>query len=143
VIAAKPETVWEVLDNPYYTPKLYPDFLSIKVEPEGRASVGQKRTSTARAGNKLFEIKTKVAELIPSKKFVLVQREGGAFTVFKEVLELTPSGNGTQVVASFEFSISQNYFQGMNIVALESAARTNLESFLKNLKELAELKPLR
>ena len=143
LIAAKPETVWEVLDNPYYAPKLHPDLLTTKVEPGGRASVGQNRTSTARAGTRIFEIRTRVAEIVPARRFVLVHREGGAYTLFKAVLELTPSGNGTQLVASFEFVVSQSYFEGMNIVALESAARTNLVSYLKNLKELSELKPLR
>ena len=143
LIAAKPEAVWEILDNPLYTPKLYPDILSMKVEPEGRASVGQHRTSSARAGTRLFEIRTEVAELIPARRFVLRGREGGAFTEFKEVLEMAPSGSGTQVTASFEYDVSQSYFEGLNIVALENALRTNLISYLKNLKDLAELKPLR
>ncbi len=142
LIGASPDAVWEVLENPSFVPKLYPDFISTKTVPEGRASLGQLRISTARAGSKVFEIRTEVAELVPGKKLVLVAPKGGAFDTLKESVELSPSGGGTQVRASFDYVVSQSYFGGMNIVVLESAVRANAAAFLKNLKELAELKPL-
>ncbi|HUI85969.1 MAG TPA: SRPBCC family protein [Nitrososphaerales archaeon] len=142
-IAAPPETVWEILENPIYTMKLYPDFLAIKVEPEGRTAAGQMRISKARAGTKLFEIRTVVSEVVPCKRLVLKESKGGAFTDFKEVIELTREKSATRLSASFDFTVSQSYFEGMNVAALEGAARSNMISFLKNLRELAELKPLR
>ena len=37
LVDARPEAVWEVLTDPNYVPKLYPDILNVVVEPpEGR-----------------------------------------------------------------------------------------------------------
>lgn len=82
LIQAKPESVWEVLVDPYYTPHLFPDVLNITTEPPGRSIVGQKRTSDARMGRRLIQYRTQVTELIPPKRFVLTGLGGGAFDVF-------------------------------------------------------------
>ena len=78
LVDARPEAVWEVLTDPNYVPKLYPDILNVVAEPPGRATVGQWRTVSGRVGKRLIEFKTKVAEMVPLKKFVVVGRRGGA-----------------------------------------------------------------
>jgi len=78
LVEAKPESVWEVLMDPYYTPKLYPDMINITADPPGRAVVGQNRTLGGRAGRRLIEFKTQVSELVPNKLFAIKGRPGGA-----------------------------------------------------------------
>jgi carbon monoxide dehydrogenase subunit G len=143
LIEAKPEVVWDILTDPNYIPKLYPDMLNIVVDPPGRATVGQYRTLSGRAGKRLIEFKTKVAELVPMQRFVIAGRRGGAFESFSEVIELEEVKKGTMVGALFLFKLSVGYFgPGFDLLALEKAARFNEEMHVKNLKELSELKHL-
>lgn len=144
VVTAPIKTVWAILDEPRYIPKLYPDVLEIRVDPEGPVVVGQKRTITARMGTRSVELHTKVAEAIPEKKLVLVQGEGGGFEHFRQELVLYAVGGGTEVHASFESRISRDYF-GPNIseVMIDRLTMDNADRFLTNLKELSELRPLR
>jgi len=142
VINAKPEAVWEILASPIYIPKLYPDFISTKVEPEGRTAVGQKRTSTARAGTKLIEIITEVTEFLPPRRMVLIGCKGGAFADFRQIVELTPQGSATRLDTSYNYTLSTDYFKGMSIPAVENAAKQNQVTYLNNLKMLSELKPI-
>ncbi|MGA2198481.1 MAG: SRPBCC family protein [Nitrososphaerales archaeon] len=140
---ARPEAVWDVLTDPNYIPKLYPDLLNIVVDPPGRARVGQYRTLNGRVGKRLIEFKTKVAELVPLQRFVIAGRRGGAFESFSEVIELEGVKEGTMVGALFLFKVSDAYFgPGFDLLALEKAARLNQEMYVKNLKELSELKPV-
>jgi uncharacterized protein YndB with AHSA1/START domain len=141
VIEAKPERVWEVLVDPYYTPKLYPDTLNISVEPPGRAVVGQKRTVGARAGKRVIELRTEVADLVPQKRFELRGREGGAFEEFSEVLDLEEFKGGTRLNVTFRFKVLESYFgPAFDLLTLEQMAVRNQEVYIKNLKELAELR---
>jgi hypothetical protein len=143
LIQAKPESVWEVLVDPYYTPKLFPDVLNIIAEPPGRSIVGQKRTSEVRLGKRLIQYRTQVTELIPLKRFVLTGLRGGAFDVFSQIVELAPAKEGTQVRVVFFFKLSKDYFEpGFDFMVLTLAASRNQDLYLKNLKELSELRPV-
>ncbi len=142
LVEAGPEAVWAVLMDPNFIPKLYPDMLNISVDPPGRTAVGQYRTLGGRVGKRLIEFRTRVAELVPLRRFVITGRRGGALESFQEVLELEAVDEGTIVRASFEFKVSQAYFgPGFDYQALSQAARLNEELYVKNLKELSELKP--
>src|SRR5271169_1631855 len=110
LVEAPPEAVWEVLVDPYFLPKLYPDILNVTVVPPGRAVVGQERTVGGRAGKRLIELRTKVVELIPNKRFEVTGRAGGAFEEFSEVMELSPVDGRTRLNVKFFFKISQEYF---------------------------------
>lgn len=141
LVEAKPEAVWAVLTDANYIPKLYPDMLNIRVEPPGHARVGQYRTLSGRAGRRLIEFKTKVTELVPFKRFVITGRRGGALETFSEVIELEENEEGTIVSALFDFKVSEAYFgPGFDIMALTQAAKLNQELYIKNLKELSELR---
>ncbi|MDA4137287.1 MAG: SRPBCC family protein [Thaumarchaeota archaeon] len=143
LVNAAPQVVWEVLTDPHYVPKLYPDLLNIVIEPEGRAVVGQRRTAAGKIGRRLIELRTEVSELVPLKRFALVGRRGGALEEFSEVIELSGLAGGTKIDAVFIFKISEAYFgPDFDMLALTKAAATNQETYLKNLKDLSELRSL-
>ena len=140
-IRASPEIVWEVLADPHYVPRLYPDMLNIRLDPEGRVTPGQWRTLTGRAAKRLIEFKTKVTEVVPLKRLVIEGRRGGAFETFSQIVELTETGTGTDVKVEFRFKVSSAYFGiGFDPLALELMAEANQRVYVKNLKELSELK---
>lgn len=142
-VEAKPEAVWEVLEDPYYIPKLYPDLLNVSVDPPGKAVVGQLRTMGARAGKRTIEIRTRVVSLTPGKRFELAGRDGGALDEFSQVMELIPQKGGTVMKATFRLKVSENYFgPGFDLLTLEQMAVRNQEEYLKNVKSLAELTPV-
>jgi uncharacterized protein YndB with AHSA1/START domain len=144
LIEAKPESVWEVLMDPHYVPKLYPDMLNIKVDPPGRTAVGQKRTLSGRAGKRLVEFHTEVLDVQPLKRFEVGGRPGGVFEEFSEVIELEPVKGGTQVKVAYVFKLSEDYFGPMFYLStLEQMAVSNEEVYIQNLKALAELRPAR
>src|SRR5271169_6062702 len=141
LVEAPPSDVWEVLMDPYFIPKLYPDLLNITVDPHGRAVVGQKRTAAGRAGKRLIEFRTEVAALDPLKRFELVGRDGAAFESLSEVIELEAVKGGTQLTATYVFKISETYFgPQFDVLTLEQMAVRNQEVFIKNLKEISELR---
>jgi len=142
LVEAKAESVWEVLVDPYYTPKLYPDMINIKADPPGRAVVGQKRTLGGRAGKRLIEFHTEVSEIVTNKTFALKGRPGGAMEEFTEVVELAPAKGGTELKVTYVFKISEAYFgPQFDLLTLEQMAVRNQEVYIKNLKALAELRP--
>ncbi|MDA4123215.1 MAG: SRPBCC family protein [Thaumarchaeota archaeon] len=142
LIAARPEQVWEILSDTHHVPKLYPDLLSIKFEPHVPAVVGQRRTLTGKIGKRMIEIHTRVAEVVPVKRLVVVGGRGGAFEEFRQTVELSETAEGTKVHVTYHFKISEAYFgPEFYIPVLEQAAIENEDNYLKNLKEIAELEP--
>jgi hypothetical protein len=142
LVAARPESVWEVLVDPYYTPKLYPDMINIRAEPPGRAVVGQQRIVGGRAGKRLIQFNTQVVELVENKTFALKGRPGGAMEEFSEVVELAAVKGGTQLTVTYVFKVSESYFgPEFDLLTLEQMAVRNEEVYIKNLKALAELRP--
>jgi hypothetical protein len=140
-ITVEPEMVWEVLVDPYYAPKLFPDILNITVEPLGRAVIGQKRTSDFRVGKRVVQFYTRVAELIPMERFALTGLRYGAFEEFSQTVELAKNEGGTLVTVAFFFKVSEdNFGPGFDLMAITESVSRNQDSYLKNLKELSELK---
>lgn len=143
LIAAAPETIWEILSDPHHVPKLYPDMLSIQFEPHTVAVVGQKRTLRGKIGKRLIEFKTQVVEVVPDRRLVITGRRGGAFEEFHQVVELSREGDKTKVKTLYEFKISEAYFgPDFSIPILEQAAIENQDVYLLKMRELAELEPV-
>jgi hypothetical protein len=142
-ISATPHVVWDVLVDPVYAPKLYHDVLFMEVKPRGKAVKGQKRKAVAMAGRTRIVIYGQVAEADPPERFTLKQMPGGLFETYTEDFRLSETKLGTEVRAYFDYHISLDYLKGaLNIALLENGIADSLGAFLKNLKEIAELKPL-
>jgi hypothetical protein len=143
-VIAPLETVWSVLTDPTYITRLYPDAISTQVEPAGTFAPGQTHQIVGRAGRRRLEILTLVTEIEPQKKIVIVNRPGGLFKAFEEKFAISPTGNGIEVRASFEFELSTEYMgEVFNLPVLEGRVGDNFRTYTKNLKDLCELVPVR
>lgn len=143
VVLASPEAVWDVLTDPSYGPKLYPDVVHMEARPAGPAVIAQKRTALARAGRRRLEIFAEVSKLVHLKEYSLRQLPGGLFTIYEEDYIVTSNGSGTEVRARFRYELSKSYLgEALNMVMLEESIARSLRALLLNLKEIAELRPL-
>ncbi len=142
-VHAPVRTVWEVLMDSSYIPKLYPDVISVEVEPPGRNAVGQKFHILGKACKRRLEIYAETAELISEKKVLSQNRPGGLFKSFESVILLESKGAVTEVKTSFEYELSMGYLgKVFNVMLLERLVMDNLKAYTRNLKEISELTSL-
>ncbi len=142
-IAASPETVWSIIADPSYVPKLAPDILSNEVDPPGLATVGQKSRSTGKIAGRKVEVFTEVTEVQPNRKLVFSQRPGGLFKSFSVNITLEPTKKGTRATQQFRFEPSMGYLgKALSSLLVNRAVKKNATAFLKNTKEIAELKEM-
>jgi uncharacterized membrane protein len=135
--------VWEVLMDSSYIPKLYPDVISVEVDPPGRNIVGQKFHILGKAGKRRLEIYAETAELVSEKKVLSRNRPGGLFKSFESEILLDSKGAVTEVKTSFEYELSMGYLgKVFNMMLLERLVMDNLKAYTRNLKDICELSPL-
>jgi hypothetical protein len=142
-VHAPPTAVWDVLMDPDYVPKLYPDVISVVADPPGRTVVGQKFHITGKAGRRRLEIFAESIELVPEKKLVTRNLPGGLFKSFESVVLLEGKGATTDVRVTFQYELSQGYLgRVFNVLLLERLVKDNLKSYTHNLKDISELMPV-
>jgi uncharacterized protein YbaR (Trm112 family) len=91
-VHAPARVVYDILLEPDYIPRLYPDLLTIESDPPGRMTVGQKYHITGKAGRRRLEILAESAELVPDRKVVTRHTPGGLFKSFEETVLLEEKG---------------------------------------------------
>ena len=142
-IAASPETCWGVIADPTYFSKLVPDVISNIVDPPGLATVGQKFHAIGRMAGRRVEFLGETTEVEPNRKLVSRQRPGGLFKSFTASTLLEPTKKGTRASQVFEYEVSMGYLgKIINKLVAERTIRKNANSYLTNLKEIAELKEM-
>jgi carbon monoxide dehydrogenase subunit G len=142
-IAATPETVYATLTNTSYIIKIFRDAVSVDIDPPGNSVVGQRYHLVGKAGRRKLDIYLEVAELVPNRKVITVQRPGGLFKSFESAIVLDAEGEGTSVLTSFDYELSMGYLgKVFNMVLLERLVSDNLKAYSRNLKEICELLPL-
>ncbi len=142
-ISASPETVWSIVADPSYIPKLVPDIISNEVDPPGMATVGQKGHTVGKIGGRKVEIFTETTEVQPNRKLVFAQRPGGLFKSFSVALTLEPSKKGTRATQQFRYEPSLGYLgKVLSSLVVNRSVRKNAKAFLTNAKEIAELKEM-
>ena len=142
-VLAPVKTIWEVLMESSFVPKLYPDVIAVVVDPPGRNVVGQKFHITGRAGRRKLEIFAETTELVTEKKVGTTNRPGGLFKSFRSEILLVPHGATTSVQTTFQYELSMGYVgKVLNMIALERLVNDNLKAYSKNLKDVCELQPL-
>ena len=140
-IAASPETVWSIVVDPSYIPKLAPDIISVEVDPPGMSTVGQKSHATGKIAGRKVEFFTEVVEVEPNRKLVIRNRPGGIFKTFSASTILEPTKKGTRATNTSDYEVSMGYLgKLLSKLVVDRAVRRNVNLLLKNLKELAELK---
>ncbi len=142
-VHAPPTAVWDVLMDPDYVPKLYPDVVSVVADPPGRTSVGQKFHITGKAGKRRIEIFAESIELVTEKKAVTRNLPGGLFKSFESIVLLEARGSATSVKVTFQYELSMGYLgKVFNVLLLERLVKDNLKSYTHNLKDICELTPM-
>ena len=136
-------TVWDVLTNPAYTPKIYPDILFSTAEPSGPSVVGQKVHLVGKVGRRKLELFAEVMEVVKEKKLVTVNKPGRIFRSYKSIFLLEPRAKGTIVRAKFDYELNLGGLgKVFNVIVLERLMKDNMKGFSKNLKEICELIPV-
>ncbi len=144
VINARAATIWAVVTDPSYMPKLYPDILTSVADSPGPATADQKLHLTGKVGRRRLDMFAKTTEVIKEKKLVMTSTVGGAiFKSYSSIILLEASGETTTVKSRFEYELNLEHLEKIfNTVALEQLVRDNLKGYSKNLKEISELLPV-
>jgi carbon monoxide dehydrogenase subunit G len=136
-------TVWNVLSEPSYLPKLYPAVVTVQADPPGPASPGQRYDLLQRVGSMRLRAVTQVSSVVPESRLVTTGLPGGLFASFRHTVTLIPNGLRTRVKVEFEYTISPEYLAKVPPGAkLEATVDANLRGYTRNLKEICELLPL-
>ena len=142
-INASPETVWSVLADPTFVPKLYPDILSAEPSEAGMYKVGTKVKIIGKVAGRKVNINTEVVELEASKKIVSKQSPGGVLKTYLSTTTLESNRKGTTVKQKIDYEASAGYLgKALSVLVVNRAVRKNIVQSLKILKEIAELKDL-
>ncbi len=142
-ISASPQTVWSIVADPSYFPKLIPDVISNEVNPPGMATVGQKSHVIAKLAGRKVEAFGEATEVVPNKRLVTRQRPGGLFKTFSATTTLEPTKKGTRATQSLEYEVSMGYLgRVLSGLVVNRFIRKNAKASLANLKEIAELKEM-
>ncbi len=142
-ISASPQTVWSIVADPSYLPKLIPDIISNEFDPPGLATVGQKSHVIAKLAGRRVEAFAEVTEVVPNKRLVIRQRPGGLFKTLSATTTLEPTKKGTRATQSLEYEASMGYLgKVLSGLVVNRFIRKNSKASLSNLKEIAELKEM-
>ncbi len=142
-IAASPETVWKIAEDPTLAPKIFPNLISVTAQPPGMAHVGQKVTFTMKIAGRRVQQIGEATEVVPNKKLVIKGVPGGFMKTFVNTLTLEPTKKGTRATAKAEYEASAGYLgKVLSVLVVNRTIKKNLEVSGNNLKELAELKEL-
>jgi carbon monoxide dehydrogenase subunit G len=142
-IDAPTGTIWAVLTDPSYLPKLYPDIVTVEANPPGRTVRGQNCTLIGRVGTSKIRVAIQFTTVDPEVRLVSKSIPGGLFASFEHTITLEPMGPRTMTNARFDYSLSPQYLEKVpDAKLLEHVVEDNLRIYIRNLKEICELLPL-
>ena len=144
VINAPAATIWAVVTNPTYMPKLYPDILTSVADSPGPATSNQKIHLAGKVGRRRLDMFAKTTEVVKEEKLVMTSTVGGAiFKSYNSVILLEANGETTTVKSKFEYELNLEHLEKIfNTFALEQLVLDNLKGYSRNLKEISELLPV-
>ncbi len=142
-ILSPASTVWAVLTDASYLPKLYPDLMTSEIHPPGTLAVGSYMKALAKLGKIRVEVDLEVTRADPEACFATRQSPGGVFKTFSQVVFLEHMGPLTKVKAVFDYTLVPEYASTFTSEEfLNSRVEVNLRWYTRNLKEICELLPL-
>ena len=136
-------TVWHVITDLSYLPRLYSNVITVEMHPQGPATVGQRVTILGKVGPIKIEIFIEFTRVETQSCLVSRGLPGGVFKSFEQTIMLTPVAFRTTAKIRFDYELSPAYTAKVPDVALlERLAADNLRTYSRNLKEICELMPL-
>ena len=142
-ILSPPKTVWRVLSDPTFIPKLYNDAVTIEVDPPGPVHEGQSAKVLARIAGVKVVVMVRFTEV--EKEVYLGSKviPGGLFDAFDHTVALRALGWGTEAKITFAYSVAPQYASKIpDMPLLERALNENFRTYALNLKDISELIPL-
>jgi hypothetical protein len=142
-ILSPPKTVWRVLSDPTFIPKLYNDAVTIEVDPPGPVRVGQSAKVLARVANVKVVVMVKFTKVESEAYLESKVVPGGLFDAFDHTVALRVLGWGTEAKITFAYSVAPLYATKVpDMAQLEKALSVNFRTYAQNLKDISELIPL-
>jgi uncharacterized protein YndB with AHSA1/START domain len=142
-ILSPPQTVWRVLSDPTFLPKLYNDAVTVEVDPPGHSSVGQTLKIQARVTGVRVAILAKYTRVDKESCLESKVVPGGLFSEFDHLVTLRVLGWGTEAKVTFQYAVAAEYASKVpDLAMMERAITDNFRTYAKNLKDLSELLPL-
>jgi len=142
-ILSPPKTVWRVLSDPTYLPKLYNDAVTVQAEPPGSSAIGQTLKILARVAGVRVVVMARFTRVEKEKCLESRVVPGGLFSAFDHLVTLTVLGWGTEARVSFQYTVAPEYASKVpDMAVLERALNDNFRTYAKNLKDISELLPL-
>ena len=133
-------TVWHVLTDLSYLPKLYSNVITVEMNPPGPAAPGQKVRILGKVGSIKIEIFIEFMRVEMESCLVSRAVPGGVFSSFEQTVTLTPAGFRTVAKIRFDYELSAAYEAKVpDVGLLERLAAGNLRNYSLNLKEICEL----
>jgi len=142
-ILSPPETVWKVLSDPTFLPKLYNDAVTVEANPPGPSTVGQTLKILARVAGVRVMVLARVTRFEKEGALETKVVPGGLFSSFDHLVMLRVLGWGTEAKIRFQYGVAPEYATKVpDLKVLERALDLNFRAYGKNLKDISELIPL-
>jgi hypothetical protein len=139
-IDSPPSTVWRVLTDSSYIPKLYSNIITVEMNPPGRVVRGQKGRLLGKVGPVTIEMLIEFTRVETESCLASRTFPGGVFRSFEQIVTLTPMGFRTTVKARFDYVLSPEFAKKVPDVALlERLVIDDLRAYSRNLKDICEL----
>jgi uncharacterized membrane protein len=133
-------SVWEVITDPSYLPKLYMDAITVKLEPPGRVTPGQKCMILGKVGNMRVEVPIQFTRVEPEVCLAHRSVPGGVFTIWDQTVTLRAIGLRTAARAEFEYELAPEYSSKVaDPQTWHRVVSDNLLRYLPRVKEVCEL----
>lgn len=136
-------TVWSVLTDLSYVPKLFSNAITVEVVPPGPPSVGHKCTILGKIGSVQVVIPTQYTTVEREVRLVSKVLPGGVFSTFTQAFDLVAMGLKTKVNATFEYEVApESLGKVADAETMDAVIQEDLAGYLPRLKEICELIPL-
>lgn len=139
-IAAPPQTVWNIVADPSFVPKLYPHVVAVTPSHSRIATVGKSVTITAKVAGRKMLASLETTEVVPNKRFSYKHLPDGFLDKYLCTMVLEPSKKGTSLTETVDYEAHAGYLgKSISKVVAHRLVKENVLQSLKNIKEFAEL----
>jgi len=133
-------SVWSVITDPSYLPKLYLDAITVELDPPGPIRLGQKCRILGKVGSMRVEVPIQFSRVEPEACLAHKSVPGGVFRTWDQTVSLKAVGLRTAAKAEFEYELSPEYSSKVaDVQTWQRVVADNLLGYLPRVKEICEL----